>query len=163
MTILKHLAATPQSGYGLIKIIEETSGWKPSYGSIYPQLEQLTNEGLVTFKEEGRKKIYSLTKKGDDALTRFSEDHSVMIAQMRENMNTLAHMMDADMDAHQEMMDLFISALERGDNTFKEFEKPSLQLKMAFFKLYKEGKLKKNKKTVSAIMEEAAKKMERLL
>ncbi|GAA4622355.1 PadR family transcriptional regulator [Cellulomonas oligotrophica] len=47
--ILALLADGPSNGYGLIKGIAERTGgvWRPSPGSVYPTLQQLTDEGLV--------------------------------------------------------------------------------------------------------------------
>jgi hypothetical protein len=38
-------------------------GWRPSPGSIYPLLDQMTVEGALKKKEDGR---YELTEKGKD-------------------------------------------------------------------------------------------------
>jgi DNA-binding PadR family transcriptional regulator len=50
----------------LIKAIaEKTNGaWRPSPGSIYPTLQQLVDEGLITPLTEGRGTEFSLTDAG---------------------------------------------------------------------------------------------------
>lgn len=158
--ILKHLAVSPQSGYGLTKSIAEATGWKPSYGSMYPQLESLKEEGLVTVKEDGRKKVYSLTKKGEEASS--VENREELLENMRENMNALAHMLDFNAEAHDQVMSIFFSAMKDGKNPFAGTENSSVRIKLAFLKLYEEGKLKKHLKKVNSIMNEAAEKMEKL-
>jgi hypothetical protein len=53
-------------GYQIIHEIEERSGgsWKPSAGSVYPTLQLLTDEGLISVEESNGRKIYSLTETG---------------------------------------------------------------------------------------------------
>ena len=47
--------------------------WQPSPGSIYPTLQQLADEGLVTSSDDGGRNIFTLTEAGtavnDDAST----------------------------------------------------------------------------------------------
>ena len=64
--ILTLLADEPKHGYQLIREIEERTGgkWKPSAGSIYPTLQLLADEGLVTTEMSQDRKIYSLTEAG---------------------------------------------------------------------------------------------------
>lgn len=64
--ILAVLAERPMHGYQIIYEIEERSGgtWKPSPGSVYPTLQLLADEGLITAEEAGGKKTYSLTDAG---------------------------------------------------------------------------------------------------
>ena len=64
--VLALLAEKPMHGYQLIHEIEERSGgaWKPSPGSVYPTLQLLADEGLVTSKEETGKKLFELTEEG---------------------------------------------------------------------------------------------------
>ena len=63
--ILGLLAENPSNGYGLIKAIgDRTEGaWTPSPGSVYPTLQQLEDEGLVS-QEDGPRSAYSLTDAG---------------------------------------------------------------------------------------------------
>jgi len=64
--VLAILAEQPMHGYQIIHEIEERSGgaWKPSPGSVYPTLQLLADEGLITAEEAGGKKTYSLTDAG---------------------------------------------------------------------------------------------------
>lgn len=72
--ILTILALKPTHGYDLTKKIQEvTAGTlKPSPGSIYPVLHDLSEEGLIEEElivEKGRaRKIYKLTRKGMEHL-----------------------------------------------------------------------------------------------
>ncbi len=66
LAILSLLADAPANGYGLMKAIgERTDGaWRPSPGSVYPTLQQLVDEGLITVSGEGRQSVYELTDEG---------------------------------------------------------------------------------------------------
>lgn len=56
----------PQHGYQLIQEIAERSAgaWTPSPGSIYPVLQQLEDEGLLTFERVDGRKTATLTPDG---------------------------------------------------------------------------------------------------
>ena len=53
-------------GYEVIReLSERTNGmWEPSPGSIYPTLQLLEDEGLVSVEESEGRKQYSLTEQG---------------------------------------------------------------------------------------------------
>ncbi|MFJ9413314.1 PadR family transcriptional regulator [Streptomyces sp. NPDC101227] len=65
-SILALLKDRPMHGYEMIQEIAERSGgaWKPSPGSVYPTLQLLEDEGLITNASEGGKKLFSLTEAG---------------------------------------------------------------------------------------------------
>lgn len=64
--ILALLTDEPMHGYQIIREIEERSegAWTPSPGSVYPTLQQLTDEGLVRSSEMDGKRVYELTDEG---------------------------------------------------------------------------------------------------
>lgn len=64
--VISLLAERPMHGYQIITEIADRSGgaWKPSAGSVYPTLQQLADEGLITAEEQGGRKTYSLTEAG---------------------------------------------------------------------------------------------------
>lgn len=67
--ILSLLDDRPMHGYEMISELEERTGgrWRPSAGSIYPTLQLLEDEGLVTAEEVDGRKVYSLTDAGQKA------------------------------------------------------------------------------------------------
>ncbi|TFD54703.1 PadR family transcriptional regulator [Cryobacterium frigoriphilum] len=69
--VLALLAEQPMHGYQIIHEIEERSAgsWKPSAGSVYPTLQLLADEGLISAEESNGRKIYSLTEEGREAVT----------------------------------------------------------------------------------------------
>src|SRR5258708_2043935 len=67
--ILAALLDKPMHGYEVIQELEAQSGgrWRPSAGSIYPTLQQLSDEGLVTSEEVDGRRTYTLTEEGRKA------------------------------------------------------------------------------------------------
>jgi DNA-binding PadR family transcriptional regulator len=67
--ILSVLATKPMHGYEVIQELENRSGgrWRPSAGSVYPTLQQLADEGLVTAEEVEGRRVYTLTEAGRTA------------------------------------------------------------------------------------------------
>lgn len=65
-SILALLKDQPRHGYEIIQEIAERSGgaWKPSPGSVYPTLQLLEDEGLISSATEGGKKLFTLTDTG---------------------------------------------------------------------------------------------------
>ncbi len=68
--ILKLLQERPMHGYEVMKELEEhTHGcYKPSPGTVYPTLQWLEDEGLVSSEDVNGKKVYSITDEGTDFL-----------------------------------------------------------------------------------------------
>ncbi len=64
--VLALLAEKPMHGYQIIREIDERSGgsWKPSAGSVYPTLQLLADEGLISAEESNGRKTYALTDVG---------------------------------------------------------------------------------------------------
>jgi DNA-binding PadR family transcriptional regulator len=64
--VLQLLAEEPMHGYQLMQAIAERSGgrWTPSPGAIYPTINQLEDEGLVTVTADSGRKLVTLTDAG---------------------------------------------------------------------------------------------------
>ena len=64
--LLSTLADEPGHGYEVMQRLEERSGgtWRPSPGSVYPTLQQLQDEGLVTSTERDGKRVFEITEAG---------------------------------------------------------------------------------------------------
>jgi DNA-binding PadR family transcriptional regulator len=69
--ILLLLAEQPRHGYELIhEIVERSNGaWTPSPGSVYPTLQALEDEGLVTIERQHGRRTASLTDAGTEYVT----------------------------------------------------------------------------------------------
>lgn len=60
------LAEEPRNGYQIMQEVEQRSegAWRPSPGSVYPALQQLEDEGLISSEEIDGRKAYRLTVEG---------------------------------------------------------------------------------------------------
>lgn len=84
LMILNGLEHKDQTGYQLIHSLSLELGKKPSSGSIYPLLNSMLEEKLITVKEEGRKKIYSLLSLGKKTMIKmFSQKEDLMLKHLR--------------------------------------------------------------------------------
>jgi DNA-binding PadR family transcriptional regulator len=65
--VLSLLSREPKNGAEIIDEIERMTfgGWRPSPGSVYPLLDEMTQEGFIQKKVDGR---YELTEKGKQEL-----------------------------------------------------------------------------------------------
>jgi DNA-binding PadR family transcriptional regulator len=64
--ILALLSERPMHGYEMIQELSNRTGgvWRPSPGSIYPALQLLEDEGLISSQEAEGKRLFSLTEAG---------------------------------------------------------------------------------------------------
>ncbi|TDD50197.1 PadR family transcriptional regulator [Kribbella antibiotica] len=64
--VLMLLSEEPMHGYQLMQAIADRSGgrWTPSPGAIYPTINQLEDEGLVSVTAEAGRKLVTLTDAG---------------------------------------------------------------------------------------------------
>ncbi len=75
--ILTLVDEKPAHGYDLIRELEERSGgmWQPSPGSVYPTLQLLEDQGLLTSEDVDGKRVYVITDQGRaDLATRKERD-----------------------------------------------------------------------------------------
>jgi DNA-binding PadR family transcriptional regulator len=100
--ILLLLTEQPMHGYEMIQQIAERSGglWKPSPGSVYPTLQLLVDEGLITATEsDGSKKLFELTEDGRAAAEKIEtppwEEIADGIEPFQLNMNSAAAQLSA--------------------------------------------------------------------
>jgi DNA-binding PadR family transcriptional regulator len=74
MIVLAALSAAPAHGYAVIEEIKRKSGqaFHLPQGTIYPALHRLEQAGLLVSRwvtaESGRRRVYSLTRRGERAL-----------------------------------------------------------------------------------------------
>jgi DNA-binding PadR family transcriptional regulator len=100
--VLALLEEQPMHGYQIIQELGERSGgaWTPSPGSIYPALQLLQDQGLVTAEERDGKRVFTLTAAGrEEAASRgdgptpweaVARGESDSYAQLRAGMGQLA-------------------------------------------------------------------------
>jgi DNA-binding PadR family transcriptional regulator len=66
LALLSLLKDAPKHGYELMKTLESRSGgtYRASAGAVYPTLQQLEDEGMVTSVQQDGKRIYQITEAG---------------------------------------------------------------------------------------------------
>ncbi len=83
--ILAALQEEPLHGYGIIRAIEAKRGYAPSPGVVYPTLQLLQDQGLVTMTEHEGKKVYTLTEEGTRYLEANKEQIDRLNAQLAQS------------------------------------------------------------------------------
>jgi len=107
--ILALLLEEPRHGYSIMTELTERSGglWRPSPGSVYPVLQQLQDEGLVSAEESEGRKVFSLTESGRALVqanpAEFAEPWSVAGPGPRQRVQTLFEGMTALGSATQQV------------------------------------------------------------
>jgi len=90
--VLKLLEESPRHGYDVIRLLEDRfmGLYAPSPGTIYPRLQRLEAEGLVTQSQEGGRKVYQLTDAGREELASRREELAELEADISGSVHGLA-------------------------------------------------------------------------
>jgi DNA-binding PadR family transcriptional regulator len=80
--ILDLLRDTPRHGYDIIREMEQRSGglYSPSPGAVYPTLQALEDQDLLTSATQEGKKVYAITQAG----LAYLEEHKDRVTHHRE-------------------------------------------------------------------------------
>jgi DNA-binding PadR family transcriptional regulator len=94
--VLKIIKDKPIHGYEIMKTVELLSKghWTPSAGSIYPILESLESKGFVQSEETDRKKVYSITPTGMEALDHMTQEKLELLKEMSRLINIVIESTD---------------------------------------------------------------------
>ena len=65
LLVLSRLKKNSMTGVDIMNMIESALGKKPSSGSVYPMLKNLTEKGYISFVENKNSKIYSINEIGE--------------------------------------------------------------------------------------------------
>ena len=89
--ILIILQRGPTHGYEIMHGFHHQSGhmWMPSPGSLYPALESLESKGFITCQGDGRRKVYSLTPKGEAVMSEMQKKREEQFLEMKMYMSKL--------------------------------------------------------------------------
>jgi DNA-binding PadR family transcriptional regulator len=90
--LLKLLDESPRHGYDVIRLLEDRfmGLYAPSPGTIYPRLQRLEAEGLVTQSQEGGRKVYRITEAGREELRRRHDELDELETEIRSSVHGLA-------------------------------------------------------------------------
>lgn len=77
LALLSLIAEGPKHGYELMRQLEERSGgiYNASAGTVYPTLQQLEDEGMISSDSREGKRVYAITTAGSEEIKR--EDETV--------------------------------------------------------------------------------------
>jgi DNA-binding PadR family transcriptional regulator len=102
---MRLLAEEPMHGYQIIQELTDRSGgmWNPGPGSVYPTLQAMEEQDLVTSEMAGSKRVYSLTDKGREA-AEAGESNA------RTRWDEMAQASGPRLDLRQELGSLFAAA-----------------------------------------------------
>jgi DNA-binding PadR family transcriptional regulator len=90
--LLKLLDESPRHGYDVIRLLEDRfmGLYAPSPGTIYPRLQRLEAEGLVTQSREGGRKVYQITDAGREELADRRDELDELEAEIAGSVHGLA-------------------------------------------------------------------------
>ncbi|MBS3148645.1 PadR family transcriptional regulator [Candidatus Woesearchaeota archaeon] len=153
LIVLKAIAEGPKSGYALMKHVENSTGSKPSSGSMYPLLEQLKTDKMVTTRGVGRTTEYTLSHIGKTALEELEAQRAKIADNFADGMRMLSALTGDQ--APQEIIDM----LHRGEVPFKEINPELENLKNMLFEHLKEGTLHVNAPRIKKILSKTCKEL----
>ena len=84
LILMNIIREKPTHGYEIIQKVQEKSGgrWTPSPGSVYPALEFLESKGYIASQEVERKKVYSITPRGEEVIERMRQKREEMLKEL---------------------------------------------------------------------------------
>ena len=158
--ILKLLRSGPKHGYGIIKLIDKETGWKPSPGGIYPPLHELEKQGFVIKFKEGRKKYYKLTEDGK----KFIENYDKSLNEIKERFQNFVSVMSQILDMKEPELRGMIESHIKSHKKIMFMLSPSsrrylYESRKLIFKIAQD---KSKHKKLEKILRETVKKLERM-
>lgn len=156
--VLRELSERALSGYDICTRIEKKIGKRPSYGSIYPLLEKLSKEKHVSTKAIGRKKIYTLTKKGECMFEEMHQEHENLITNEMVRIKKVMGILEVDPGP-------MLSILERarkGEAPLGPVTAQMFRFRDQIFRMVQDGRVEKNAKQINAIITIAIKELEQI-
>ncbi|MFC1648220.1 PadR family transcriptional regulator [Nanoarchaeota archaeon] len=156
LMVKKVLSEKPSSGYEIVKMIEEKTGWKPSFGSVYPLLDDMTNQGLIDHVREGRRKVYHLTEEGLEKMDCMSDHSKGMYQAMQEHIKVMGEVTNQDVSDILQMIDRFHS----GENPFKDVQPELFEFRNTIFNMCFDGRAEKNSKNIKKLLKGVNKKLQ---
>ena len=158
--VLKNLSKGELSGYDLMKAIQKAGFSRPSAGSIYPLLEDLSINGLVSKREAGRKKIYSLTRKGRLILAEMTKRKDEIIDRILDGIK-IFESMSREKGETGLMMDM-LNRIKKGEIPFSEVNPEINELQMQLHTVMAEGRIKRNRISIKKILKNTALQLRKL-
>jgi DNA-binding PadR family transcriptional regulator len=136
--ILQILSKDPLHAYGIRKKISELSSnlFNPSFGSLYPALDDLLENKYLKVKEKQNKKVYQITELGKKHLLELKKDFKTMEKHIIKSFKT-GYNLDTN---PEEMMKIFLSHHKISAKITYDY----LEDIIKFMNNYNKGKITKN-------------------
>src|SRR5690606_23105906 len=142
----------------ILKKIEKTYSWKPSYGSLYPMLDQIEKEKLATTITYGNKKTYKITILGKAHLKKLNQDKKSLIQQLEKTHNMMKKMYGLT----SKIDDKILNQLKNDKVPLSEKDKESTAMKKEVFRLLSSKKFQKNKTQIKKILNFTTKELKKI-
>ncbi len=155
IVVLKALAEGPKSGYSLMKFVEDKTGSKPSPGSMYPLLDVLKAEGLVSVKSVGRSNEFSLTAEGKQKLHAIEAKRAEFTNSFVEGMKVLSAMTGENMSVPAGV----VESIRKGEVPFKELNPEMEAFNSELCRILKKGLVKEKAVRIKRIFANALKEL----
>lgn len=156
---LRKLCEKEQTGYDLIKSLEELFDRKPSAGSIYPLLNSFLKEGYVTVREDDRRKIYSITTKGKKVLKEVLQEKEQLLVKSVELLQIFGSL--SNQKETKSLNKLINQMKSKSDLLLKNIDVWA-DMKNAMVELITRNDYEQKQKQVRKILQETAKKLKNL-
>lgn len=153
------LLEEPQTGYSIAKTIEKRTGWKPSWGSIYPALEKLQEQQHVSMQETARSKTYTLTATGKKHAKQAGTLREQAYQKIIEQLKILNEIGEDDLT---EQIELIKHMKQPGESPFGKLEKDMIKLQNQLTRLWKQELLDTHKKHITSIITNATTQLKKL-
>jgi len=153
--VLQLLKEKPYSGYDLMKAIYEHSGWKPSPGSMYPVLDELSRRKLVDVRVSGKRKVYSLTNNGKKEAKELSNTTEKIIEEINKNIRLFSKLYVHEKVDYNESLLMAFEDLKKGKMPFGKLTKEAMELKKVLINIYMGGKHINKEAKIRSILKRA--------
>lgn len=159
ITALRELDNGEQTGYDLIKSFERVFNKKPSAGSIYPLLNELLKEKLVTVKSEGRKKIYRITQKGKNSLKKICREKEKLMLKGIKMLNLLGVFSNKE---DEESFNKFVDLMRSKSDLFLHNIDVWHEIKDCSLRMISSDSYPQKQKKIRLVLEDALKKLKKI-
>ena len=153
--VLHKLDEAPHSGYRLCSEIEKETGKRPSYGSVYPLLERMTNAGELTVRKDGRRKIYTLTAKGKQAAQHASQERATLVDDMQVRVKKLMALVEMD----PEPMLIMLERARKGQPPLGRITARMFAVRDIVFRMAADGRADRNAAEINRLLAQLGKRL----
>ena len=155
LLVLMELKKGEKSGYDLIKQLSSVLESGPSPGQIYPLLHDIESRGLVKVRQDGRKKLYSITPTGKNFLSGLSKKQDNMLGVVAKHLEEIADTKEMEQfySIHKSMEGMKEKMTRDMDVMWR--------LNRAIFRIYEDGD-EKSRKKMRDILNSASRQIERI-